>query len=66
MTEIHFGFTFECPRCGILIEKNHLEFEVLFTGTKLGKCPQCQSMITLHLTTSEEQPDEIAAALNGK
>jgi hypothetical protein len=48
---IRFDFMVECPGCGRLFEVSHLEHEVLFTGTKLGQCPKCKSLIELLLVT---------------
>jgi uncharacterized Zn finger protein len=53
---ISLDFTFECPHCGSLNERSHLEHEVLFNGDSLGKCTGCGDVITLHLSTSSPDP----------
>lgn len=49
---ICFDFTFECPHCGYLIERSHLEHEVLFDGDSLGVCLGCHNEVTLHLSSN--------------
>ena len=49
--DIHFWFTVQCPSCTELFEVNHLEHEVLTTGTFLGQCDGCGLPVSMRLYT---------------
>ena len=53
---INFGFTIECPNCSALVECNHLEHEVLFTGTEFGECPKCHCLLKMDLYSMSNEP----------